>query len=308
MGLTKKLLVTVFALGFLAAGAGGAQAANNTCPDINPYMDAGSKLINTAPGEAGKVYAEAVKLCPANASARYNLALAYLRQGDFRSAHGNLSKALALAPDSMPVKSLYISVLIAGKLDETMGKAMLERETSASPTDPDLGKAKVASLLNDAKAVGSIFSPIVSVKAESQVDTGQYKVNLSEGTVTDTQSGLMWEYANKEYLTHPKAGKYCQKLRLGGHENWDLPNKKQMRTLVVKGRRPARSKPMFDGNVFPERPVKRYWLKEKVDEGPEYHNPSTVGPPAMTFNMERAKLGEYDTSSKKHVWCVRENK
>jgi hypothetical protein len=305
--ITMRSLIAGLILTSLTAIGDQAQAATSSCPDINPYMEAGEKLISSSPGEAGKVYAEAVKLCPTSAGARYNLALSSLRQGDFRGAHGSIQKAFALAPDSMPVKSLYISVLIAGKLDKTMGKAMLDRETAASPKDPDIGKARVASLLTDARAVGKIFSPLMAMeRSKKKPDTGRYSVDLGEGTVTDTKSGLMWEYSNNEYLSHTKAARYCRELRLGGHEDWALPGKKQMMSLVVEGRRPSRGKPMFDGNVFPKRPVKRYWLKEKKVMGVGDYNASSAGPPALTFNMERAKLGEYDTGSRKHVWCVRE--
>ena len=285
-----------------------AQAGKDSCFDIGPYLDAGAQLISSAPEEAMKVYTEAVTLCPSSANAHYNLALGSLNQGNFKAAYGYIGKALELAPESMPIKSLYIAILVSGKVDKAKGKSMFERETAANPNDPDLSKAKVAFILSEAKAVGKIYSPLVAMEGMKVFVKGQYKVRLVDGTVTDTQNGLMWEYANNEYLNHTKAEKYCQGLRLGGYENWSLPKKEQIRTLVVEGKTPRRSKPMFNGDVFPERPVKRYWLQEKLIGGVGDYGTLTSGPPARTFNMERAKLGEHDSDSKKHVWCVREIK
>lgn len=286
-------------------GAGPVWASDKVCPDITPYMEAGAKLISTAPGDAEKIYTEAAMLCPDSCNTYYNLAIARLRQGDFMEAYKHIDKAFRLAPDSTSIKALYISILISGKIDVDKGNDMLRKELATGHDNADIGKAKVASLLQDAVSVGSIFSPLMALEGRKNYEMGNYIVNLNDGTVDDPHSGIMWEYQNDEYLTYPKAMKYCENLKLGPFDDWTLPNRKQMETLVVKGKTPRRSKPMFDAEIFPRRLVKRYWMIEKAEFNHSYGHAPTTSPQALTFNMERAKVAPHDMDSKKHVWCVR---
>lgn len=55
----------------------------------------------------------------------------------------------------------------------------------------------------------------------------------SQGTVTDSLTGLMWEQAdNQQWLNWYEACDYCDNLTLGGHADWRLPEMAELRTIV----------------------------------------------------------------------------
>jgi hypothetical protein len=63
--------------------------------------------------------------------------------------------------------------------------------------------------------------------------------NNADGTVSDSQSGLMWEQADsgmgmvwEDALTH------CESQTTGGHDNWRLPDAKELHTLIDYTRSP----------------------------------------------------------------------
>ena len=59
-----------------------------------------------------------------------------------------------------------------------------------------------------------------------------YKDN-SDGTVTDTTTGLMWQQATSgNAMNWQDALSYCHNLNLGGHTDWRLPNFKELQSLV----------------------------------------------------------------------------
>ncbi|MBU1914685.1 MAG: DUF1566 domain-containing protein, partial [Candidatus Thermoplasmatota archaeon] len=50
-------------------------------------------------------------------------------------------------------------------------------------------------------------------------------IDNKDGTVTDTRTGLMWEKETApDTYTWEEALRYCEELRLAGHEDWSLPN------------------------------------------------------------------------------------
>lgn len=57
-------------------------------------------------------------------------------------------------------------------------------------------------------------------------------VDNNNGTVTDTQTRLMWSQKdNGSDIDWQKAVSYCQTIELAGHEDWRLPNIEELRTL-----------------------------------------------------------------------------
>ncbi|MCX5896253.1 MAG: DUF1566 domain-containing protein, partial [Proteobacteria bacterium] len=58
-------------------------------------------------------------------------------------------------------------------------------------------------------------------------------VDNNDGTVTDTDTGLMWQKgtAPGTYVWQ-QALSYCQKLTLAGHNDWRLPNRNELQSLV----------------------------------------------------------------------------
>ena len=60
----------------------------------------------------------------------------------------------------------------------------------------------------------------------------------NDGTVTDNSTGLMWQQQQKIFQdahTWENALSYCQNLTLSGHDNWRLPNCKELQSLVDYG-------------------------------------------------------------------------
>jgi uncharacterized protein DUF1566 len=75
--------------------------------------------------------------------------------------------------------------------------------------------------------------------AERFVDNG-------DGTLTDTCTGLMWEQdSGVGTLTWPQALRYCEKLDMGGHTDWRLPNVRELQSLVDYGRVDTAIDPAF---------------------------------------------------------------
>ena len=67
-----------------------------------------------------------------------------------------------------------------------------------------------------------------------------------DGTVTDNCTGLMWqkETAPGTY-TWQNALKYCENLSLAGHDDWRLPNVRELQSIVDYGRKRPRIDPVF---------------------------------------------------------------
>ena len=59
-----------------------------------------------------------------------------------------------------------------------------------------------------------------------------YKDN-SDGTVTDNNTGLMWQKTDGGEMTFENAAPYCKSLTTGGHNDWRLPNSHELFSINV---------------------------------------------------------------------------
>lgn len=84
-------------------------------------------------------------------------------------------------------------------------------------------------------------------------------VDNGDGTVTDNCLGLMWQKSSADVLgdgSTPgdavpwcEAMKYCEQLGFAGHDDWRLPNLRELQSLVDHGREGIMSDPIFnEGN------------------------------------------------------------
>jgi formylglycine-generating enzyme required for sulfatase activity len=76
------------------------------------------------------------------------------------------------------------------------------------------------------------------------------------GTVVDRVTGLTWQ-RDVDAKSYPwaDAKAYCGCLKLGGYEDWRLPTRIELVSLVDF----TRSSPAIDGNAFPSTPSEYFW-------------------------------------------------
>jgi len=90
-------------------------------------------------------------------------------------------------------------------------------------------------------------------------------VDNSDGTITDTTTGLMWQQDNPFISSAwEQALIYCKNLNLAGHNDWRLPNKNELWSLVDF----TRSGPATDPVAFPNTTWSSYWSSTSWAENP----------------------------------------
>ncbi|MHC6216791.1 Lcl C-terminal domain-containing protein [Stenotrophomonas acidaminiphila] len=75
-------------------------------------------------------------------------------------------------------------------------------------------------------------------------------------TVLDTSTGLEWQAIPfADSMKHADAVQACAELRLGGHDDWRLPTRAELLTLVDD----TRYSPAIDTDAFPNTPNTWFW-------------------------------------------------
>jgi len=78
-------------------------------------------------------------------------------------------------------------------------------------------------------------------------------------TVLDSSTGLEWSAKPVgEDITHEEAGKLCSALRLGDHDDWRLPTRQELLSLVDLNR----FSPAIDTDAFPDFPSSWFWTSD----------------------------------------------
>lgn len=90
----------------------------------------------------------------------------------------------------------------------------------------------------------------VSFTSAALVDNG-------DGTVSDTETGLMWQQAEAGAMNWQSALSYCEDLVLptGGYDDWRLPDRNELQSLVDY----SRYNPCLDKTYFPGVLSSYYW-------------------------------------------------
>lgn len=73
-------------------------------------------------------------------------------------------------------------------------------------------------------------------------------VDNGDGTITDQATALQWQKGENPRASWFDALKACQELRLGGHEDWRLPNIKELNSILNLS---YANKSWYFGSVFP---------------------------------------------------------
>ena len=76
-----------------------------------------------------------------------------------------------------------------------------------------------------------------------------------DGTVTDSNTGLMWQQAEAVSMNWEAAITYCEDLSLAEYSDWRLPNVKELRSIVDD----RLYNPAIDTNYFPGALASSYW-------------------------------------------------
>ena len=80
-------------------------------------------------------------------------------------------------------------------------------------------------------------------------------VSNGDGTVSDTKTGLMWQQSESEVMDWTAALSYCENLQLANHNDWRLPNRNELQSLVDY----SVYNPSIDTIAFPGATSSSYW-------------------------------------------------
>lgn len=87
-------------------------------------------------------------------------------------------------------------------------------------------------------------------------------VDNGDGTVTDTETGLVWQQVGAGPMTWEDALNYCEDLVLAGHDDWRLPNRNEIQCVIDY----EAFSPTIDTSIFPGVGSEGYWTSTTVAE------------------------------------------
>ena len=94
------------------------------------------------------------------------------------------------------------------------------------------------------------------VRAVQGEQTSNSFIDNADGTVTETNTGLMWQQDTAPgTYTWQQALAYCENLILAGYNDWRLPNVNELQSIVDY----SRDDPAIDTIYFPNTESKIYW-------------------------------------------------
>lgn len=99
---------------------------------------------------------------------------------------------------------------------------------------------------------------------------GRNDYRADTATITDRATGLVWQRGDSgRGLDWPSALNYCERLELGGHDDWRLPNAKELQSIVDYTRSPATTGTAAIDPVFSVSDIESYyWTGTTHLDGP----------------------------------------
>jgi hypothetical protein len=94
--------------------------------------------------------------------------------------------------------------------------------------------------------------------------SSQMLVDNGDSTVTDNNTGLMWQQGEPGNMSWGNALSYCQGLSLINHADWRLPNIRELESLVDDTRRV----PAINTSFFPNAYASSYWSSTTSSSDP----------------------------------------
>lgn len=112
-------------------------------------------------------------------------------------------------------------------------------------------------------------------------------VDNGDGTLTDTNTGLVWQQGTAPQRNWKEALLYCENLSFAGHSDWRLPNLNELKSLVdytLTGNGPC-----IDTTFFPNSEAYVYWSSTSIAAEPTcgfavaFYHPGPTPGPAMLY-------------------------
>lgn len=114
-----------------------------------------------------------------------------------------------------------------------------------------------------------------------------------DGTVTDNHTGLVWQQKEGlEAATWEEALLYVETLNLGGHDDWRLPNLKELQSISSA----HAARPSIDVTAFPATPSALYWSSTTLAQRAVR---------AWTIDFRYGVISYNDKTDRLHVRAVR---
>jgi hypothetical protein len=142
----------------------------------------------------------------------------------------------------------------------------------------------------------SLLNHVRAVRGEAAWEQNDYVEN-GDGTVTDQYTGLMWQQDTaEEQMTWEEALAYCENLSLADYDDWRLPNRNELQSLVDK-------QPGLEGaainKAFPDTYLNIYWTSTHKAAQPYWRHVWIV------FFLNGMTNADWEESSLCYVRAVR---
>ncbi len=143
------------------------------------------------------------------------------------------------------------------------------------------------------KAKTLLLTSCLLLLVRVDVMAGDFTDN-SDGTVTDNNTGLMWQQGEGGQNTWEDAISYCENLSIAGYADWRLPNKNELNSIIDY----ELYDPAIDTNFFPDANASGYWSSTTYAVNSSY---------AWSVDFNYGDVNGYDSnkSSNYYVRCVR---
>jgi hypothetical protein len=158
------------------------------------------------------------------------------------------------------------SIADAGRQETSPAPGDSGPDTTLDTNRADAG-ADAGPVATCAESVGAAYpewqmpDPTSSGTPRSQsYDLGQ------DGVVVDRITHLAWQ-RQVDAATHTWSGakQYCACLNLGGHDDWRLPSRIELVSIVDF----TRNTPSIDSTAFPDTPLEWFWTSTPLAENPD---------------------------------------
>jgi hypothetical protein len=140
----------------------------------------------------------------------------------------------------------------------------------------------------------SVFAFIAAIAlfSGSAVIAGDFTDN-GDGTVTDGNTGLMWQQGEAGYMNWEDAIICCEDLTLAGYDGWRLPNIKELESLTDA----SLYNPAIDTDYFPDAHAWSYWTSTGGQTTGAYYK--------WCVNFESGQTQTDARTDQEYVRCVR---